>query len=287
MEKYSNFYQWYKKIKFKMKIIKIYLVLLIFGNGILRAEEKSDISPLQAAIETVINVNKELNTKISIINESTSTYIPFEFEDKELPFAPFDYITGQWPYLNAVLPEKYEALYLSVDVNIKKFKIIFLNNCKIYFHEIYINESGMLYQCSFIVGISCEINKKLVGIVRKYKNLNNSKKRLSMDDVRIVNYISKLYGGGQTNEFIAYGYNSKIFGIIFGGLLLPPKHTPALDIYSLFNSMMAYFENLKNNDIPRCDSLFINGLNSNIEKIILNSSLFGTAKTLDGCPGSR
>ena len=51
--------------------------------------------------------------------------------------------------------------------------------------------------------------------------------------------------------------------------------------------MIAYFENLKNNDIPRCDSLFINGLNSNIEKIILNSSLFGTAKTLDGCPGSR
>ena len=30
-----------------------------------------------------------------------------------------------------------------------------------------------------------------------------------------------------------------------------------------------------------------NGLNSNIEKIILNSSLFGTAKTLDGCSGSR
>ena len=47
-----------------MKIIKIYLVLLIFGNGILRAEEKSDISPLQAAIETIINVNKELNTKL-------------------------------------------------------------------------------------------------------------------------------------------------------------------------------------------------------------------------------
>ena len=81
--------------------------------------------------------------------------------------------------------------------------------------------------------------------------------------------------------------SSKIFGVVFGGLLLPREDSTAFKIYSLFNSMMAYFENLKNNDIPRCDSLFINGLNSNIEKIILNSSLFGTAKTLDGCPRSR
>lgn len=108
-----------------------------------------------------------------------------------------------------------------------------------------------------------------------------------MDDMKIVNCLSYLYGGGQSSEFIVYGYDSRIFGIIFGGLLLPSKNTSAFDIYSLFNSMMAYFENLKNNDIPRCDSLFINGLNSNIEKIILNSSLFGTTKTLDGCPGSR
>ena len=51
--------------------------------------------------------------------------------------------------------------------------------------------------------------------------------------------------------------------------------------------MISYFENLKNNDMPRCDSLFINELNSDIEKIILNSSFFGTTKTLDDCPGSR
>lgn len=161
-----------------MKKIKVYLILiLVFENGILYAKEESNISPLQAAIETALHANEELNTKISIINKSANTYIPFEFESEELPFVSFDYIRGKWPYLNAAFPEKYEVLCLFVDVKIGKYKIIFSNNGKVYFHEIYLNESNMLIQYSFVVNISEDVNKKLIKIIHEYKKLNNLKKK--------------------------------------------------------------------------------------------------------------
>ena len=113
-------------------------------------------------------------------------------------------------------------------------------------------------------------------------------RQLSIENLEFIINLFGAYGNEVPGApIVAYGYNSKIFGVVFGGLLLPREDSIAFKIYSLFCSMISYFENLKNNDIPRCDSLFINELNSDIEKIILNSSFFGTTKTLDDCSGSR
>lgn len=249
-----------------MEKISIFIISLLFFVNNLYAKGEIDISPLQVAIGTAIHANEELNTKISIINRSVNTYIPFKFEENELPFASSK-IAGTWPYLNSVLPEKYDILCLIVDDKNKNYKIIFINNQKIYFHEIFLTDFNMAKQCSLIVDISEESSKNLVSIMGKYKISNTCKKKVTVDDIRIVNCLFRTYGSDQSSEFIIYGYNSKIFGIIFGGLLLPSKHAPSFCIYSLFESMLAYFENLKNGDIDRCDVLFKDHLDLEIKKI--------------------
>ena len=150
-------------------------------------------------------------------------------------------------------------------------------------------ENKMMKQYSIMISDSEDVvSSALMKIMKQYKLSNMINQQVSLENLEFIINLFGAYGNEVSGTpLVAYGYNSKIFGVVFGGLLLPREDSTAFKIYSLFNSMMAYFENLKNNDIPRCDSLFINGLNSNIEKIILNSSLFGTAKTLDGCPGSR
>ena len=164
-----------------------------------------------------------------------------------------------------------------------------VNDNKIYFYYICLLENKMMKQYSIMVSDSEDVvSSALMKIMKQYKLSNMINQQVSLENLEFIINLFGAYGNEVSGTpLVAYGYNSKIFGVVFGGLLLPREDSTAFKIYSLFNSMMAYFENLKNNDIPRCDSLFINGLNSNIEKIILNSSLFGTAKTLDGCPRSR
>jgi len=146
----------------------------------------------------------------------------------------------------------------------------------------------MMKQYSIMVSDSEDVvSSALMKIMKQYKLSNMINQQVSLENLEFIINLFGVYGNEVSGTpLVAYGYNSKIFGVVFGGLLLPREDSTAFKIYSLFNSMMAYFENLKNNDIPSCDSLFINGLNSNIEKIILNSSLFGTAKTLDVVPGA-
>ena len=132
------------------------------------------------------------------------------------------------------------------------------------------------------------VSSALMKIMKQYKLSNMINQQVSLENLEFIINLFGAYGNEVSGTpLVAYGYNSKIFGVVFGGLLLPREDSIAFKIYSLFCSMISYFENLKNNDIPRCDSLFINELNSDIEKIILNSSFFGTTKTLDDCSGSR
>ncbi|WP_297406944.1 hypothetical protein [uncultured Akkermansia sp.] len=236
-----------------MNIIYLFLLFFISAGNILFAGN-NNITPLDAAVETALHKIKEISSDIEIINKSLSTYIPFSCEERSiLPFLGYECWVEEHPCLKAEFPDKYD--------------ILFLNDNKIYFYYICLLENKMMKQ---------------------YKLSNMINQQVSLENLEFIINLFGAYGNEVSGTpLVAYGYNSKIFGVVFGGLLLPREDSTAFKIYSLFNSMMAYFENLKNNDIPRCDSLFINGLNSNIEKIILNSSLFGTAKTLDGCPGSR
>ncbi len=230
------------------------------------------------------------NSDIEIINKSLSTYIPFSCEERSiLPFLGYECWVEEHPCLKAEFPDKYDILFLKADEERKKYNILFLNDNKIYFYYICLLENKMMKQYSIMVSDSEDVvSSALMKIMKQYKLSNMINQQVSLENLEFIINLFGAYGNEVSGTpLVAYGYNSKIFGVVFGGLLLPREDSTAFKIYSLFNSMMAYFENLKNNDIPRCDSLFINGLNSNIEKIILNSSLFGTAKTLDGCPRSR
>ena len=258
-----------------MNIFYLFLLFFVSANNILFAGN-NNITPLDAAVETALHKIKEISSDIEIINKSLSTYIPFSCEERSiLPFLGYECWVEEHPCLKAEFPDKYD--------------ILFLNDNKIYFYYICLLENKMMKQYSIMVSDSEDVvSSALMKIMKQYKLSNMINQQVSLENLEFIINLFGAYGNEVSGTpLVAYGYNSKIFGVVFGGLLLPREDSTAFKIYSLFNSMMAYFENLKNNDIPRCDSLFINGLNSNIEKIILNSSLFGTAKTLDGCPGSR
>ncbi|PNC82415.1 hypothetical protein CXU01_03545 [Akkermansia muciniphila] len=272
-----------------MNIIYLFLLFFISAGNILFAGN-NNITPLDAAVETALHKIKEISSDIEIINKSLSTYIPFSCEERSiLPFLGYECWVEEHPCLKAEFPDKYDILFLKADEERKKYNILFLNDNKIYFYYICLLENKMMKQYSIMVSDSEDVvSSALMKIMKQYKLSNMINQQVSLENLEFIINLFGVYGNEVSGTpLVAYGYNSKIFGVVFGGLLLPREDSTAFKIYSLFNSMMAYFENLKNNDIPRCDSLFINGLNSNIEKIILNSSLFGTAKTLDGCPGSR
>ena len=272
-----------------MNIIYLFLLFFISAGNILFAGN-NNITPLDAAVETALYKIKEISSDIEIINKSLSTYIPFLCEERSiLPFLGYECWVEEHPCLKAEFPDKYDILFLKADEERKKYNILFLNDNKIYFYYICLLENKMMKQYSIMVSDSEDVvSSALMKIMKQYKLSNMINQQVSLENLEFIINLFGAYGNEVSGTpLVAYGYNSKIFGVVFGGLLLPREDSTAFKIYSLFNSMMAYFENLKNNDIPRCDSLFINGLNSNIEKIILNSSLFGTAKTLDGCPGSR
>lgn len=272
-----------------MNIIYLFLLFFISVGNILFAGN-NNITPLDAAVETALHKIKEISSDIEIINKSLSTYIPFSCEERSiLPFLGYECWVEEHPCLKAEFPDKYDILFLKADEERKKYNILFLNDNKIYFYYICLLENKMMKQYSIMVSDSEDVvSSALMKIMKQYKLSNMINQQVSLENLEFIINLFGAYGNEVSGTpLVAYGYNSKIFGVVFGGLLLPREDSTAFKIYSLFNSMMAYFENLKNNDIPRCDSLFINGLNSNIEKIILNSSLFGTAKTLDGCPRSR
>ncbi len=272
-----------------MNIFYLFLLFFVSANNILFAGN-NNITPLDVAVESALHKIKKISSDIEIINKSLDTYIPVSCEEKNIfPLVYHEYWLEEYPYLKSDFPDKYDVLFLTVDEERKKYNILFLCDNKIYFHYICILESKMMEQYSIMISDSEDIvSSALTKVMKQYKLSNMIDRQVSIENLEFIINLFGAYGNEVPGApIVAYGYNSKIFGVVFGGLLLPREDSIAFKIYSLFCSMISYFENLKNNDIPRCDSLFINELNSDIEKIILNSSFFGTTKTLDDCPGSR
>lgn len=248
-------------------IFSLFLLFFNFANNILFAN--NNISPLNVAVDTAFYKIKKISSDVETINKSLNTYIPVSYEENNiLPFASYENGMEEYPYLNQIIPNKYDILCLMLDETRKEYNIIFLNDNKIYFHYICLPENKMLTQYSLVVPVPEKVSGDLIRVIKQYKLSNIIDLPVPEENLEFIISLFGAYGNEVPgSRIIAYGYNSKIFGIIFGGLLLPNENTMAFKVYSLFDSMMAYFENLKNNDIKRCDLLFIDHLKLCIHRI--------------------
>ena len=135
--------------------------------------------------------------------------------------------------------------------------------------KIFVFESNKLKNKSLThIFLSEETKNNLMKFIGIYKKSNAINEKISEKGIINIYNAFGTYAFDQQDIFIVYGLNSNIFGIVFGGLLIP-KDTLSFDVYSIFQLILAYADNVNNNYIKRDDLL----LNKQINNMIGNRKL--------------
>lgn len=229
------------------KIIFHLIVFLIINTFSSTAKENGPRIP-DVAIESALLHNINLKYDIDIVKKSINTYIPFNNGNNGIIFNT---------NINHI--KNYDILCLIIDFKENICNIIVVDKLKIFVYK----KTKKQCKNQLSIHLTEETKTNLMLFMKKYKESNKINKKISEKNIINIYNSFGTYACDQQDIFIVYGLKSNIFGVVFGGILIP-ENTPSSNTYSLFDSILAYADNINNGYIKRDDLLFNKVMNKRI-----------------------
>lgn len=260
----------------------------VMGSLTLGGAVPDDANPrdMAGALQAALKKTNELKHDLDILQQSMDTYIPFN----DLA----DLIVGESSF---VPNTHYDFLFVIANATDQNYQVAWLNEQKLHLREyvktkfaiakiitknsppypddhqkLHIRENTKhpLYdEIEWSIDLTKANAEELIYLMKQYRASNAIQETISAAHLPLI---YRLFGGyavgKQTEQYMIYGVDSQVFGIVFEDGFIP-KNTIAFYMHSLFQAMLDHAYNVRDRYIDEDDVSYNECLNEEIQEVQL------------------